>query len=478
VEYHVLLNTNIGPLTLPQQTPATQPQVIRVRAGITPYGTSAPLVEGPQSIVARRYKMISIPLDVGVLIPNGVASINSILEDDYGTYRPNQWRIFHWEAGAYRESRNIAAPVSAGTAFWLITHSGAGFDLDSALSVPSDADYAIALEPGWNQIANPYAYPVAWDTVRTETGGPVSFPYFYDGQQLEYLDSVSVLHPWEGYFVFNSDTGTQTTLRIPTVDTSVRPPRAAGPVAGDPYIISMSAQVEGTEYFDSRNSVGLIEQAADEFDPYDVPEPPVLAEGLRMSVVESGVRYMRHYKTRNGEGQFWDMETMSPVPDKPVRVTIRDAGDNPGGFELYLLDMDEERALGLTDSTFNLHMKGINDVRHIRVIIGTKEFAEANSSGIPLIPLEYVLEQNFPNPFNPGTTIRYQLSKTGMTTMEVFNLLGQRITTLVHEEQKAGAYTVVWNGENSAGSIVASGVYIYRVRSGDFAAVKKMILLR
>ncbi len=89
------------------------------------------------------------------------------------------------------------------------------------------------------------------------------------------------------------------------------------------------------------------------------------------------------------------------------------------------------------------------------------------------IPLSFSLDQNFPNPFNPVTFITYHLPKTSKVQVEVYNLLGQKIETLVHTLQPAGTYTVQFNGAGRA-----SGIYLYKISAGSFSAVRKMILLK
>ena len=89
------------------------------------------------------------------------------------------------------------------------------------------------------------------------------------------------------------------------------------------------------------------------------------------------------------------------------------------------------------------------------------------------IPNVYRLDQNFPNPFNPVTKISYQLPKTSDVELVIYNILGQKITTLVSEKQTAGIYNYEWN----AGSI-ASGIYICRLQAGDYVKLKKMVLLK
>ncbi len=90
-----------------------------------------------------------------------------------------------------------------------------------------------------------------------------------------------------------------------------------------------------------------------------------------------------------------------------------------------------------------------------------------------IIPKEYSLHQNYPNPFNPTTTIKFDLPNDGLITLEIFDILGRRIITLVYEYKTAGSYEQVFNA-----SSIASGVYVYKLQAGDFVQTKKMILLK
>lgn len=93
-------------------------------------------------------------------------------------------------------------------------------------------------------------------------------------------------------------------------------------------------------------------------------------------------------------------------------------------------------------------------------------------------PETYVLAQNFPNPFNPETVIRYQLPWFSRIKIEIFSLLGQKVTTLVDKQQSKGAHSATWYGRDATGRAVASGVYIYRLQAGSFVEGRKMLLLR
>ena len=105
------------------------------------------------------------------------------------------------------------------------------------------------------------------------------------------------------------------------------------------------------------------------------------------------------------------------------------------------------------------------------------------SDGSPSIPVAFELDQNYPNPFNPSTTIRFSLpsqSKGGYlpTTLRIYNVLGQMVRTLMDEPLAAGTHDVIWDGKDDRGSQVASGIYFYKLRSGDYEDTKKMVMMK
>jgi hypothetical protein len=94
------------------------------------------------------------------------------------------------------------------------------------------------------------------------------------------------------------------------------------------------------------------------------------------------------------------------------------------------------------------------------------------------IPTEYRLSQNYPNPFNPTTKIAFDLPTAGPVHLTIYNLLGQRVVTLVDKHLEPARYQVEWDGTDMRGTPVASGIYFYELRAGAFQARKKMLLLR
>jgi len=101
-----------------------------------------------------------------------------------------------------------------------------------------------------------------------------------------------------------------------------------------------------------------------------------------------------------------------------------------------------------------------------------------NNGGNNQVPERFAVSQNYPNPFNPSTTIEYDIPRRGPVVLTVYNINGQVVDILVNEVQSAGVHNATWNGRNIADQPVASGVYFYRVESGDHVGSKKMVLLK
>ena len=95
------------------------------------------------------------------------------------------------------------------------------------------------------------------------------------------------------------------------------------------------------------------------------------------------------------------------------------------------------------------------------------------------LPDEYALKANYPNPFNPSTTIRYQLPAAGRVSLIIYDLTGKQVRTLVDEASSAGYYRAVWDGRDAKGAGVATGVYFYRITVDNaFTQTKKMVLMK
>lgn len=121
----------------------------------------------------------------------------------------------------------------------------------------------------------------------------------------------------------------------------------------------------------------------------------------------------------------------------------------------------------------------------VDMVVAAQDATEIQSSGsvgeitVAMdIPTTYDIQQNFPNPFNPTTTINYQLPKDSQVALVIYNMLGQEVKTLVEDNLDAGYYSVTWDGTDNFGKMIASGEYIYSITADDFNKNMKMVFLK
>ncbi|HUI64803.1 MAG TPA: IPT/TIG domain-containing protein, partial [Bacteroidota bacterium] len=462
VEYYVKMQTPSGGfITYPASTPDSVPAFFPVR--VLKYYPPLPLT-------AMQYKMISCPLVLDF------PSVALQLTDDYGAYNTSQWRVFRWQKGVYNEVPNLGQAFAPGYAFWLVTSDGSPFSLKRGLSVQSVFPYSVAVDTGWNQIANPFAFPVAWSNVTPHDS--LTGPYSYDGTQ--YRVDTTVMRPFTGYFVYNS-LGSAMLLNFQPIETnlaSVAGKQAPVSLAAGEFVLQLSAQIPGTQLRDTYNYIGLRNGSSAGRDRFDAPKPPPIGDNLQVNILDGGSSYMLNFKPGTGQGQSWIFEVRTSSSKGKALLTVTPSGTLPAGYELHLLNLNDGNALPSATGTFEVDLDAPNSPHYYKVIMGTAAYVANERNGIPLLPVSYALEQNYPNPFNPSTTIRYGLAKRGEVTLEIYNALGQRVRTLVNAAQGAGTYEVVWNGTTDAGTMVASGVYFYRLRTESFTSVRKLIMIR
>jgi hypothetical protein len=94
------------------------------------------------------------------------------------------------------------------------------------------------------------------------------------------------------------------------------------------------------------------------------------------------------------------------------------------------------------------------------------------------LPMEFALQQNYPNPFNPSTQIQYALPEAAMVTIAIYDMMGRKVRTLIHEQSSAGYHALLWNSTNDLGDPVSAGVYVYTFETAEFRDARKMILLK
>ncbi|MEE9170427.1 MAG: T9SS type A sorting domain-containing protein, partial [bacterium] len=163
--------------------------------------------------------------------------------------------------------------------------------------------------------------------------------------------------------------------------------------------------------------------------------------------------------------------------DVKVKFWTGNKGDEPGSWLIEATDPDPR----VTGEWLTIAYAGaVTDSGTVFKIddLTVEDFATAVEPGETQIPESFALEQNFPNPFNPSTTIQYDLPHESKVVLKIYNALGQEVQELVNTIQPAGSRTVVWNGKDNLGQTADSGIYIYKLQVGDRTESRKMVLLQ
>jgi tetratricopeptide (TPR) repeat protein len=174
----------------------------------------------------------------------------------------------------------------------------------------------------------------------------------------------------------------------------------------------------------------------------------------------------------------FDKTTTKNNERKEKEILSKTSDKNVAEQELAKLKKADEKIINKVISVLRYSKSLTKDVREkkqIEDIVFTLSEKEQKLDNLKIntIPDEYSLSQNYPNPFNPITKINYELPKDGLVKLVIYDILGREIKTLVNELKQAGRYTVEFNGNG-----FASGVYFYRIQSGNFVQVKRMVLIK
>jgi len=94
------------------------------------------------------------------------------------------------------------------------------------------------------------------------------------------------------------------------------------------------------------------------------------------------------------------------------------------------------------------------------------------------VPTVFGLDQNFPNPFNPTTTIRFTIDSNSLVQLTVMNVLGQKVRTLINDYQASGTHLAIWDGRDDAGNKMSSGTYLYKIKVSDQVEIRRMVLMK
>jgi hypothetical protein len=450
-----------------------------------------------------------------------------------------QWRCFRYVSA---DSPTIELPPEApdpeseftvipGRAFWLISRHENRIETAPirGFSTPTIDDFEIVLQPGHNQIGSPFMFPVAWDSMMVDTQRVqdaenalvVESPWRYRNGDYDPIDDQNphgtrVLEPFEGYFVKNkTDPPKPVTLKIRPVEADSAQPLHANDTSdpGDTppserWRLRIEASSGGARDFS--NIAGVDPDADREGDRLDRSEPPP-APGKSLSVYFPHRSWRKHpgvyaYDMRgdyedlgavlagssvadgNLWGHAWFFDITKSFADEPagdeVTISIGSIEDVPSVAKILLIDRELARTIDIREQNRYTFFERVKDFvtedteARFALVVGSETFAESQTDELVRLPVQTVLHQNHPNPFNPTTIIRYEIAHATHVTITVYDATGALVKELYRGHRKPGIYDTAWHGKNDQGQQVASGVYFYRMQAGSFLQTRKLVLLK
>ncbi len=431
-----------------------------------------------QTLPPASYRMVSLPLRPGDGSPQ------TILVDDLGPYDTTRWRFGRWSPSenAYHECTfNWSASTddfAPGRGYWLITRDGGSFDV-SGTSVPIAAPYSVLLQPWWNQIGNPFAFPVDWRAVSKD---PVISDSLWDYTGSGY-GITTLMQPWRGYWVENRGSS--------AVNVLIPPVEAAGATLVPAVVshdilweISLYASCDGVT--DCGNRLGVALTASDGLDPLDVREPPPPWTHAWLYFSPDGrAPYASDFKAPFLDGASWEVSVALAGVEGSATVWVEGVEAVPEEFSVRLLDTQEGRVVDLRQTpAYEFLPERHAASRRLHLLAGVRAYVDEVVERLLPVPAEYQLAQNQPNPVLDRTEIRFQIPMVEgrapqWVRLTVFDTLGRQVAVLLDGERGPGFHSVTWDACGPRGRSVPSGLHVYRMETQrGWAHTRKLVVLR
>jgi hypothetical protein len=434
------------------------------------------------------YRLRSMPLAM-----NDPSVLKNLVLPVSANYHKNRLRIFDVDptnALSSRPFREFSMPppadfseLSSGESVFYITRENVTLRNGDGITVNTVEPFLIILRPGWNMFASPFAFKVARENI--DIGGIDSeiVTHNENGYVPVIEGQGRFLEPFEGYLIFNNFEQQDTLIIHPSEVPLALPPLTLKPTVDADWFIDIKAQCEYAR--DNYNTVGIIADAEMEWDHYERYEPPPIGAYVSVNFPRNKWQtkpniYRTDFRPQNSDGYVWGFEVETNFNGEAVTLDFGNLESLPSNFEIRLEDVTLGQKVDLANNPqYIFSSSPSGKVQEFRIVAGISDFVEENAPIAAEIPETFELVQNFPNPFNPSTTIQFGLPQSRHVVLKIYNLLGQEVATLLDGVQKiAGNHIVVWDGRDQVGQAVSSGIYLYELRSDNVVLTRRMTLLK
>ncbi|MCH6559278.1 T9SS type A sorting domain-containing protein, partial [candidate division KSB1 bacterium] len=235
---------------------------------------------------------------------------------------------------------------------------------------------------------------------------------------------------------------------------------------------------------DGSSYVGVAQNAAETWDKLDYLEPPYIADFVSVRFPHNDWQgfhgnFTTDFRPPFYEGQVWHFQVKTNIQNASVKLRFRNLESLPSNFQASLLDNSTLQKIDIREIFEYEFLPDQNSLqREFDLIIGTNEYVENSDQLAELSPESFYLSQNFPNPFNAGTSLFYQVKEQSEVRIKVLNILGQEVRKLLSETHIPGTYRINWDGSADNGHAMGSGIYIIQFEAGKFQQIRKVLLIR
>ncbi|MCF7824815.1 MAG: T9SS type A sorting domain-containing protein [Candidatus Marinimicrobia bacterium] len=404
------------------------------------------------------------------IVPN-VDSMRVNIADDFAGY----WTTYDYVDNGY----TYDGFLYSGEGYWLGTLENTQVDV---LGVPNTQDVEVQLSQGWDLLSNPLVLNVSLDSLTFTSNSGQSYTYA-DAVNAGWVNTVygfdgggyyqaTTLEPWSGYWFGVLTDSLSVTFPIHG-DGAVVLAKRATETGWRAHFYASSNGVE-----DNLLTIGEHPEASDTFDnAFDNVRPPAspLSQYAALSIP--------HPEWEFPLGDMFVADIRSFPEEETYNDWIVDASSSDSDITLtWDISQIEETYDVLIDANGNGEFELLNSISSL-TIAANSQFTLRVTPGVlsndPVnIPTQFSLEQNFPNPFNPSTTIRYGLPEEARVKLVIYDISGREVTTLMSTSQSAGYHEILWSGRDRAGAPVSTGLYFARIQAGEYSKVIKMMYLK
>ena len=458
--------TTTGATGSPMTANINQSGIVQPSTLTLNYTVNYPSYSNPSDYRSTDYRLIGIP-------GNSSKKINEFITGTQG----ENWEIY-WDNGNSMDyyvkldnSDNFLC--SPGKAFWLINTGNWSLNNVSVSSSPLDAQNFTTISISsnkFNLITNPYLVNVAWSDIMANNQVLTKQPAYWTGSVLGLADT---LKPYVGYLLDNTNSNI-TEIKIPYL------PAGLGKRSANADSWRINIELESGNYTDKTTVLGVSPGASKTIDKFDMIKPRIMGEMPHLffdrpdwdgehnewgSDIRSNIKGI----------ESWDF--IAYVKDKTgSNIKVNNIQLVPDEFEVYLIDETTAKVQNLRNNPNYSFTPKVNKAR-MYVLVGEKNLVQKEIE--KYIPTKFELLSNYPNPFNPATTIPVVIPEKSNVKLEVYNILGQKVETIYNGELDQGIHYFDWNSNSLDAGRLSSGVYIYRLQAENRINIsRKMVLLK